>query len=166
VQSPGTIYEKIHTFPAGTAKWVDGAPTAAPARRFWSFPSRQLSGIDERSAAAEIRGMIHDSVLRHLVADVPVGVFLSAGIDSTIIASFAREYTPQVTAFTVGFGGLTTDDETEIAAKTAAALGVKHVALQVDPTNLPDSWNDWMTGAEPFCSDDLKLVVSMMTPPA
>jgi asparagine synthase (glutamine-hydrolysing) len=79
---------------------------------------------------------------------VPVGVFLSAGIDSTILASFAREFTPRVTAFTVGLGMLPDGDESGIAAGTAAHLGIRHVGVQVDATMLPDAWHHW------FASND------------
>jgi asparagine synthase (glutamine-hydrolysing) len=91
---------------------------------------------------------LHDAVLRHLVADVPIGVFLSAGIDSTILASFAREFTPQVTAFTVGFGAVHGLDEVAIASETAKTLGIKHVAVDLDMSNLPHQWQDWIGGMD------------------
>jgi len=75
---------------------------------------------------------------------VPVGVFLSAGIDSTIIASFAREYTPRVTAFTVGFGAIHGQDEVTLASETAKALGIKHVSVELDAANMPEKWHDWL----------------------
>ena len=89
-----------------------------------------------------------DAVLRHLVADVPVGVFLSAGIDSTIITSFAREFTPRVTSFTVGFGSITLEDESAIAARTARNLGIRHVAVPVNASVLPDAWRAWITALD------------------
>jgi len=88
--------------------------------------------------------MLHESVLRHLVADVPVGVFLSAGIDSTIIASFAREYTPQVTAFTVGFGAVHGEDEMPLASATASSLGIKHLCVELDANNMSSKWHEWL----------------------
>jgi asparagine synthase (glutamine-hydrolysing) len=96
------------------------------------------------TAAANVRLLLHDAVLRHLVADVPVGVFLSAGIDSTIIASFAREYTPSVTAFTVGFGAIHGEDEVMLASETAKTLGIRHVSVPLDMHNMPGQWHDWI----------------------
>jgi asparagine synthase (glutamine-hydrolysing) len=152
VQGPRTVYEHIRTFPAGAHQWLDarvseGVPPS-PVRRSWSFPTRTITNVDQPTAAATIRQMLHDSVLRHLVADVPVGVFLSAGIDSTIIASFAREYTPAVTAFTVGFGAIHGQDEVDLASQTARALGIKHVAVELDITNMPAKWHDWIAGMD------------------
>jgi asparagine synthase (glutamine-hydrolysing) len=152
VQGPRTVYEHIRTFPAGASQWLDarvasGMPPA-PGRRFWRFPPRPLGNVDHATAAATVRQMLHDSVLRHLVADVPVGVFLSAGIDSTIIASFAREYTPAVTAFTVGFGAIHGEDEVALASQTAKVLGIKHVAVELDVSNMPAKWHDWIAGMD------------------
>jgi asparagine synthase (glutamine-hydrolysing) len=147
VQSPRTVFERIRSFPAGAFQWIEagvasGRPPAPP-RRFWSFP-RPVAKFPRAIAAAEVRRLLRDSVKRHLVADVPVGVLLSAGIDSTAIAACAREHTNRLTAFTVGFGALTLDDEAGPAAQTAAALGIRHVAVQVDPSELPALWRTWV----------------------
>ena len=147
VQSPRTVYEHIRSFPAGHTQWIDGSvaggQSPAHSRRYWNFPQQVLTD-DERQAASSVHDMLHDSVLRHLVADVPVGVFLSAGIDSTIIASFAREFTPRVMAFTVGFGPVHGQDEVVLAAETARSLDMKHVVVQLDAANMPEKWHDWL----------------------
>ena len=151
VQSPRTIYERIRSLPAGASQWIDaGAASgriAAEPRRYWSFPRNQLRE-SPALAAENVHTMLHSAVLKHLVADVPVGVLLSAGIDSTIIASFAREYTPQVTAFTVGFGKVHGEDEVDLSAATAKALGIKHVAVELDAANMPTKWHDWLASMD------------------
>ncbi|NQW46780.1 MAG: asparagine synthase (glutamine-hydrolyzing) [Planctomycetes bacterium] len=149
VQSPRTIYRAIRSFPAGHYQWIKadaaaGAVSATPPVRHWQFPSTSSQPVDVLTAAANVNLLLHDAVLRHLVADVPVGVFLSAGIDSTVIASFAREYTPSVTAFTVGFGPVHGEDEVALASETAKALGIKHVTVSLDMSNMPQQWNDWI----------------------
>jgi len=148
VQSPRTVFEQIRSFPAGSSQWLDAsiaidATVLNPPRRYWSFSQRILD-VDRPQAAATVRSMLHESVLRHLVADVPVGVFLSAGIDSTIIASLAREYTPQVTAFTVGFGAVHGEDEMPLASATASSLGIKHVCVELDANNMSSKWHEWL----------------------
>ncbi len=151
VQSPRTVYEHIRSFPAGHAQWIDASIAAgkppSPPRRTWSFP-RQLIADDEQRAAANVRELLRESVMRHLVADVPVGVFLSGGIDSTVIASFAKEYTPRITAFTVGFGVVHGVDEVEQAQATARDLGMPHIAVSLDTKNLPEKWYDWLAGMD------------------
>lgn len=151
VQSPRTVYRHIHAFPPGNVQWIDagvaGGRVAASPRRYWDFPRRPVTD-DPRLAAKRVHDLLHQAVLRHLVADVPVGVFLSAGIDSTVIASFAREYTPRVTAFTVGFGAVHGEDEVHLAAETARALGIEHVAVELDAHNMPEKWHDWLQGMD------------------
>ncbi|NCA10195.1 asparagine synthase (glutamine-hydrolyzing) [bacterium] len=146
-QSPRTLFEHVRSFPAAHFQWIAGpaAEGRSPSRprRSWSFP-RTVLGDDEPQAVASVRDLLRDAVLRHLQADVPVGVFLSAGIDSTIIASFAREATPRLRAFTVGFGHGHGQDEVELAADTARALGLKHVAVRLDADNMPEKWHDWL----------------------
>jgi len=147
VQSPRTVYENIRSFPAGHVQWIKSSVVSGEVpetpRRYWSFPRQPLSD-DQQTAAGRVHDMLHHAVLRHLVADVPVGVFLSAGIDSTIIASFAREYTPRVTAFTVGFGAIHGQDEVVLASETAKALGIRHVSVELDAANMPEKWHDWL----------------------
>jgi asparagine synthase (glutamine-hydrolysing) len=151
VQDPHTVYRHIRSFPAGHIQWVDETTMADgdvyPLGRVWNFPERPIHDKQPR-VVQNVRHLLRDAVLRHLVSDVPVGVFLSAGIDSTVIASFAREYTPRVTAFTVGFGSVHGEDEVALAAETAKALGVKHVALELDASNMPEKWHDWLEGMD------------------
>jgi asparagine synthase (glutamine-hydrolysing) len=148
VQSPRTIYRDIRSFPAGRYQWLDAGSVTGrsppPPRRFWHYPAASTAPVDAQTAAANVQLLLHDAVLRHLVADVPVGIFLSAGIDSTILATLAREFTPQVTAFTVGFGAVHGQDEVAIASETAKTLGIKHAAVDLDFANLPHQWQDWI----------------------
>jgi len=151
VQSPRTLYRHIRSFPAGHVQWIDAGivtmQTPSPPRRTWSFPRHVLPG-DRHQAVKTIHDMLRDAVHRHLVADVRVGVFLSAGIDSTAIATFARDHTPRVTAFTVGFGPIHGEDEVGQAAETSRALGIDHVAITINASNLPEKWHDWLDGMD------------------
>jgi len=149
VQSPRTVFRHIRSFPAGHFQWLDAAAAGggqpAPPRPFWTFPKPLPGGsVTAGAAAAEVGRLLRDSVQRHLVADVPVGVLLSAGVDSTAIAVQAREHAAGLTAFTVGFRGFIADDEPGIAARTAAALGIRHVGITVDQAELPAMWEDWL----------------------
>jgi asparagine synthase (glutamine-hydrolysing) len=162
VQSPRTIYQHINSFPAGASQWIDagaasGRGTATP-RRHWCFP-QSLLHEGPAQAANTVHSMLHDSVTKHLVADVPVGVLLSAGIDSTIIASFAREYTSRATAFTVGFDAANGEDEVALAATTARALGIKHVAVRLDAASLPVAWHDWLISLDSPSIDGFNMAI-------
>ena len=142
VQAPQTVFREIREFPAGHCQWIGGEP-----RRFWSFPEPTVAGhsAGHDSATAEmVRQRVVESVRRHLVADVPVGVFLSAGIDSTIIAACAAETGAQVTAFTVGIGSHYADDEVAVATATAQRLGIAHRAVPIEAAGLAGLWQRWI----------------------
>ncbi len=82
--------------------------------------------------------MLRDSVAKHMRADVTVGAFLSGGIDSTAIAALAKEHNPDLITFTTGFDreGYS---EVDVAAESAAAIGVRHVIRTVKPDEMMDA---------------------------
>lgn len=98
-----TIYENIHTLPPG--HYLEWGGTGAPRSScYWEpvFDSRPIA-LDE--AGERLRGLLGQAVRRQMVADVPVGAFLSGGHDSsTVVALMARQATQPVKTFAVGFG--------------------------------------------------------------
>jgi asparagine synthase (glutamine-hydrolysing) len=78
---------------------------------------------------------LEDSVAKHMRADVTVGAFLSGGIDSTAIAALAHRHNPDLLTFTTGFerSGFS---EIDVAAESAAAIGVKHIATHVSAEDI------------------------------
>lgn len=150
-QSPLTIHRDVQSFPAASCQWIDCSALAAglrPAQRFWDFPRAASGNIDERTAVEQTASLLSKAVSRHLVSDVPLGVFLSAGIDSTLITALTRNQTPRVTAFTVGFHGLGEKDESAEASEIAGSLGVEHVLVQVDANRILQAWSAWMAGQD------------------
>src|SRR5690606_19696524 len=109
-----------------------GAPGEHPVRpqRFWRFPALGRA-IPEEEAIHAVRTGMDAAVRDHLIADVPVGVFLSSGIDSTIIAGLAARHAPNIEAFTVAFGDNADMSEGVIAAQTARRLGIPHHDIQI-----------------------------------
>ncbi|PFC41830.1 asparagine synthase (glutamine-hydrolyzing) [Bacillus thuringiensis] len=92
--------------------------------RYWK-PYFNASGATKEEHIQAIRDVLYDSVKVHMRSDVPVGSFLSGGIDSSIIASIAREMNPNLLTFSVGFEqrGFS---EVDVAKETAEKLGVKN----------------------------------------
>ena len=103
------------------------------------FASRPAISDAERSALYQrIAAVMDDSVAKHMRADVTVGAFLSGGIDSTAIAALAKRYNPDLMTFTTGFEreGFS---EVDVAAESAAAIGVRHVIRTVSETELTET---------------------------
>jgi asparagine synthase (glutamine-hydrolysing) len=86
----------------------------------------------ETDFVKEIKEVLIDSVKLHMRADVPVGSFLSGGIDSTIIASIAKDFHPAIKTFSVGFerNGFS---EIDVAKESAAKLGVENISYLITP---------------------------------
>ena len=100
-------------------------------KRYWKahFSPVQKS---ESDFTKEIRDILFDSVEKHMRSDVPVGSFLSGGIDSSIIASIAKEFHPAIKTFSVGFehNGFS---EIDVAKETAEKLGVENISYVITP---------------------------------
>lgn len=80
----------------------------------------------------KIQGVLYDSVKVHMRSDVPVGCFLSGGIDSSIIVAMAREFNPHIKTFSVGFR-LDGYSEVDVAKETADKLGVENFSYIISP---------------------------------
>jgi asparagine synthase (glutamine-hydrolysing) len=97
-------------------------------KRPFAAGARELGKASRGDVAEHLAHALDESVRRQLVADVPVGVFLSAGIDSSLVLDSAVRSGAQPVAFTISFQGQGDFDETNPARRFATQLGVRHVA--------------------------------------
>src|SRR6266576_2684806 len=133
VPEPFTLYREIRALPAGHTQWVDTAGPREP-KPFSSLAEVLSKGAANPALAAEIpervRAGVLDSVRAHLLADVEVGVFLSAGIDSGALLGCMRDVgQSQIRAITLAFEefGGTSEDEAPLAARVCGQYGARHV---------------------------------------
>jgi asparagine synthase (glutamine-hydrolysing) len=105
--------------------------------RYWQLPelnSHEVAGpVDEVGLLDELESLLEDAVRRQLVADVPVGVLLSGGVDSSLVTAMAVRASSQVQTFTIGFPGHAAMDETEHARLIANHFGTQHTELIAEP---------------------------------
>ena len=140
VPEPATLVAGVARLEAGHwLHWKEGASRIEP---WWPLPESLLTGrnregfdrpapIHDREAALALtRSALKDSVAAHMVSDVPVGLFLSAGLDSAALLALAP---PGLHTFTIGFAdpGSEGFDESEPAAQIAALFGAEHTALSL-----------------------------------
>jgi asparagine synthase (glutamine-hydrolysing) len=127
VPGPGTIAPNIRQLPPGHMLVWDREARRCDERAWWSPPDRDVSSREPFSAvAAEAKRLFRESVRTRMVADVPVGVFLSGGVDSTLVAVVAAQETSQrLKTFTVGYD-VGSVDETAQARRVAERLDSEH----------------------------------------
>jgi asparagine synthase (glutamine-hydrolysing) len=99
--------------------------------RYWQLPEMlpTHAQLDEAALLDELEALLEDSVRGQMVADVPVGVLLSGGVDSSLVTAMAVRASSQVQTFTIGFPGHAKLDETEHARIIARHFGTRHTEL-------------------------------------
>lgn len=161
VQHPFTLFQAISSLPPGTFQQISasaGGWTASEPQPFWRFPPA-TTGASQGEAIESVRAAVDAAVCDHLVADVPVGVFLSAGLDSTIVAGLAAKYSPRIQAFTVGFSDQPDLSEMPLAADTAARFGLRHVPINLPAGEAEAAVVHWLAAADQPSIDGLNTFV-------
>lgn len=132
VPEPYTLYQEIRALPAGT--WLRLSQGKITSQRHFDI-AETLAQAEQAStanlhadSATVLRQALLDSVAHHLVADVPVGLFLSAGLDSTTLLALASETKRDLASFTLGFREYqgTENDESPLAEQVARHYGATH----------------------------------------
>jgi len=147
VQAPRTVHKAIRSFPAGHCAWLTtdatGGIRLSDSRPYWR-PRWGQSDDSPETAAQKLRSLLQESVSRHSVADLPIGLLLSAGIDSTVLAALSQRSGTPLKTFTVGFESSWLRDESEEAAVTASCLGMEHTRVLFTPEECQAAWTDWL----------------------
>src|SRR6202023_3547804 len=138
VSEPVTLLEGVFSLPPGHRMllYVPERRRVPRARPWWD-PTHGPAARDTRkptelsSAARRLRPLLEDAVRAHLIADVPVGLFLSSGLDSGAIAALASRVQPGIRTLTLAFPG-TPYDESAPARHVAARTATRHTEVPLD----------------------------------
>lgn len=133
VPAPNTIYQHVRQLEPAQSMIVDARGVGQKPQRYWQpgFGAPRLS-LSAEEACGAIRHTVTQSVRTRLQADVPVGAFLSGGIDSTIVVGLMAEQLSKVRTFAIGFSGDPRFDETRFARIAAERFGTDHQELILD----------------------------------
>lgn len=128
-----TIYKNIHTLPpAHSLTYTDGKTEI---KKYWHLPEIR-NDISLEDALPEFKRLLTHAVEKQLVADVPVGAFLSGGLDSTTIVGLASQFTKKIKTFSFGFEG--TKNELGFAKIASDAFQTEHYELHDHHYNIAD----------------------------
>ncbi len=162
VQDPETIFTDISSFPTGAFQEINldtlfEREPSAPIR-FWKPPAADPTITSEQAAEA-IRPLMDQAVRDHLISDVPIGIFLSSGLDSSVIAALAARHAPNLMTYTVGFADNPDMSETLLAARTAAHLGLPHTDVQITAQDALASARGWLNALDQPSVDGLNTYI-------
>lgn len=134
VPEPGTLHTGIRRIGSGECFTV--MPTEQmTTRRYYRPTFRPSSVADSTALYQQIQDALRESVRLHMQSDVPVGAFLSSGIDSTAVVALAREVNPAILTFTVGFD-VPGYSEIDVAEESARDLEVTNIATTIGPEDM------------------------------
>ena len=132
------ILQGFNKLPPAHAQIFDLATGKLRTWRYWQLPPLDESannGLEADSGLCdELEHLLEDAVRRQLVADVPVGVLLSGGVDSSLITALAARSSNKVHTYSIGFPGYGEYDETQHARLIAKHFGTTHTELVPEPT--------------------------------
>lgn len=142
VSEPVTLIENVFSLPPGHRLLLHLPDRRrVPRARPWWDPVQSSAARDPRrprdfaSAVPRLRALLEDSIHGHLLADVPVGLFLSSGLDSTAIAAIAARQQPGIRSFTLAFPD-TAYDEGPLSGKVARHTGTHHTEVPLQGADM------------------------------
>ncbi len=134
VPHPGTIWKGVRKLAPGHFAIFENGEISV--HRYWDFDPTFEEPISKVDACERLRELLTDSVRLRMQSDVPLGSFLSGGIDSSLITAIAQSLSDQpVRTFSIGFP-VSDFDETAYAAQVAEHLGTQHQRFEVSPSGV------------------------------
>lgn len=150
IPAPRTIYRDIHKLaPAHALLLKDGA---LKHWRYWAPDYRDKLMLSEDEAVSMLEQELRRSVQAMLVSDVPLGAFVSGGVDSSLIAALMADLSGRpIDTFNLGFLGDVVGSEHREAESAACHIGARHHALMIEPEDVLDAYDEWIdVFDEPF----------------
>lgn len=135
VPAPGSLFEDVEKLPPATLLSVEGSRVRL--RRYWRIPDRVEEGFAEDEWIGRVRARLDESVRTQMVSDVPIGAFLSGGIDSsTVVGLMAAHSERPIRTYSIGFEGAGAEryyNELPYARRVAQIFGTEHHEIVVRP---------------------------------
>ncbi len=134
VPQPETIWKNVHKLPPGHALTISAERPEPILERYWDIPyADSETARGEEEYLQEFEALFLDAVRLRLIADVPVGVLLSGGLDSSAVAAAIGEaHNVRLNSFSVAFKDSPAADEREFARQTARRVGTDHHEIVID----------------------------------
>jgi asparagine synthase (glutamine-hydrolysing) len=132
VPSPDTLFQGIRKLQPGHLLVANAQ--GIQVQRYWNWTPMIRSAVSERRLITEYRDLLEDAIRLQMRSDVPIGLYLSSGVDSTALLAMMNKYAGgPVHTFTIGFEGGETSNETDDAREIARRFGADHSEMILGP---------------------------------
>lgn len=162
IPAPDTIFSTVKKMEAGTYVKINKENTQF--NSYYHFPTQEFAQRPSwEEAKLEVKNLLHESVQDRLISDVPVGAFLSGGVDSSVVVSIAKEYVDDLQTFTIGFENNLMYDESSLAEKVAKHFGTKHTTFKLSSKDIVDSLFYGLDALDEPFADESSLAMYILT---
>jgi len=156
-KAPDTIFDDIFEIPAGSyLEFETTTSRILKTVKWWTRQKIENIYKDENEVIDKIEYLLTDAIKNRLVADVPVGLFLSGGVDSSLVAALTAKLTSNLNAFTVSFYDKKFD-ESEYAKKVCEKFGIKYNEIKVHANDFVNNIHQWITIQDDIVADPSAL---------
>ena len=158
-QAPATIMDDIFELEAGSYLEFDTKNNkAGQSKKWWQRKKLENIYTDENEVIDTIEKLLIDSIRNRLVADVPVGLFLSGGVDSSLVAALTAQQSSNLNAFTVSFYD-ENFDESSYAKRVAKQYGINYNEIKVNANDFAGSIDEWIQTQDDIVGDPSSLLM-------
>ncbi|MEP7015998.1 MAG: asparagine synthase (glutamine-hydrolyzing) [Verrucomicrobiota bacterium] len=167
IPSPMSILEGVKKLPAGCSLIIDARSLDFRIEKYWDLllePFEKIPRHPEQEWGEQLRELLERAVKRRLIVDVPVGVFLSGGIDSAAVTAFASRHVGdgKLKTFSIGFHEKSFD-ETQFGKRVSAKFGTDHRAEALSPARARDLIDECLTQMDEPLGDNSLLPTYLLS---
>ncbi|MDO8269897.1 MAG: asparagine synthase (glutamine-hydrolyzing), partial [Candidatus Levybacteria bacterium] len=146
VPSPNSIFDKIKKLEPSTTFQFDIKNWKIVNKyQYWNLENVDLNtGLEEEQILDKTEDLIKKATKKRLMSDVPLGIFLSGGVDSSLIAAYLSQFSKDTNSFTVCYKGHSTADESVYAERVAKKLGIKYNLCYFEDRMVEESFLEMM----------------------
>lgn len=160
--SPYTPFSNIHKLEPGCYLNISEEGTISK-HRYFNLPYyEKSSAIDYVNAQKHVKELIHKSVAQRLISDVPMGAFLSGGLDSAIVSAVAKQHQSDLNTFCLSFPDLPYLNESDFAQETANFIGTKHHTLPVSQKEMLLAANEVLNYSDELYADSSAIALQAL----
>ncbi len=163
IPSPNTIFENVKKLAPGHYLFIQNNQVQEKEYFAITYNRSKLSPISYIDAQEKLRHHIHESVKLRMISDVPLGSFLSGGIDSSVIVAEASKLTQQLNTFSIGYKDQPFFDETHYAELVARKFNTSHQAFQLTNDDLYGNLHQMLDYIDEPFADSSALPVHILS---